>query len=152
MTYAMANDFGRAGLSGAVGLAASNLFYGESFGNSLPLLGLSLPAPVLVGGCAAGASLITDAAHRYVLPHIPGNEKYANIESAALGIAASGLSTALLLRYAAGGNEESFGQAFLLGAGSLRGGDLCGEQAAVQSRQHQPVLISKRKQPRTHTP
>jgi hypothetical protein len=37
-----------------------------------------------------GSSFVAELVHKYILPHIPGNEKYLTIESMVLSIASSG--------------------------------------------------------------
>jgi hypothetical protein len=51
-------------------------------GARYPLWGLGL-------GLGVASSFIAEVTHNYVLPHIPGNEKYMTIESMVLSVASS---------------------------------------------------------------
>lgn len=85
-------------------------------------LGVELPVPVAIGASNAVASVAADLSLEYVLPHIPGNDKYSYLESAALGLGVAGAGTAYIL------NREQLGSyttmnAALLGAAAYAGGD-----------------------------
>ncbi len=76
----------KAALTGAIATAASFLLVGDgpaSFG------GISIPSSLALGLGAAGGSVVGDLAHQYVLPHIPQDQKYLGIESAAISIGAA---------------------------------------------------------------
>lgn len=118
----------KAGITGAVAGVGSMVFHGESVGMSIPIGSqLNLPAPVLVGAAAGLGSVAADAAHYWILPHIPGNQKYANLESAALGFATAGVGTMVTLNYLGGAGEKSM-DAFLLGGASAVAGDYITEK------------------------
>jgi hypothetical protein len=70
-------------------------------------------------GAAAG-SLSADLAHKYLIPHIPANQKYEKAEFAAISVVASGLGTYLVSNLI-GGAKISL--AIALGAGSYISGD-----------------------------
>ena len=105
-------------MTGAVAAAASYLLLGEN--RSMPIAGRDVPVliPVFAGGMAG--SVLADTAHRWVLPMIPGNEKYAKAESAALGILSSGAGTAIALSFVGTPNIPA---TFALGAGSYVASD-----------------------------
>lgn len=65
----------------------------------------------------AGGSLSAEAVHQWVLPNIPGNEKYSHLESTLLNVVTSGGVSTFLLG-ANGGRSDMYMNAFLLGAGS----------------------------------
>lgn len=56
---------------------------------SIDLAGMSVPQAAAIGLGAAGGSIAGDLAHKYILPHIPQNEKYLGVESAAVSITAA---------------------------------------------------------------
>ena len=105
-------------MTGAVAAAASYLLMGEN--RSMEIAGRSVPVlvPVFAGGMAG--SVLADTAHRWILPMIPGNEKYAKAESAALGIISSGAGTAFALSLLGSAN---FVPTFALGAASYVASD-----------------------------
>jgi hypothetical protein len=107
-------------MAGAISGGAAYFLFGES-GNS-QILGIDLPNPVVIGGANMAASVGADLAHEYLLPHIPGNQKFAAAESAALGIGISGFGTAWLLNRE-GLTPGTFFNGFALGAGSYVAAD-----------------------------
>ena len=73
----------KSALTGALAAAAASFLIP---GGSGTIAGMQIPGAVGVGlGCAAG-SITGDLAHKYVLPHIPQNQKYINAESAAVSV------------------------------------------------------------------
>ena len=88
--------------AGGTGLAAAVVLWLLGERDSVEVMGQSLPIVIPLGaGCAVG-SLSADIAHQYVLPLIPHNEKYQQMEATALSVAASGAGTtiaALLLGF-----------------------------------------------------
>ena len=111
----------RALICGGLAAAGSYMIYGER-GTSYTM-GFNIPNAALIGGTVAVSSLGTDMATNYILPDIPGNQKYSTIEGTALAIAASGGITMLGMSYGLSANRESTGQQILLGAGSYILGD-----------------------------
>lgn len=107
-------------MAGAISGGASYFLFGET--GSSDLFGLQLPNPVVIGGANMAASVAADVAHEYVLPHIPGNQKFAAAESAALGLGISGFGTAWLLNKE-GLTPGTFFNGFALGAGSYAAAD-----------------------------
>lgn len=57
--------------------------------DSVSIAGMAVPQAAAIGLGAAGGSIAGDLAHKYVLPHIPQNEKYLGVESAAVSVAAA---------------------------------------------------------------
>ena len=107
-------------ITGAIAGTASSLIFNQ--GGSAEILGMTLPTNMAVGVANGASSLAADYAHEYILPSIPGNQKYATLESAALGLGVAGGGTAWIL------NSDNIGSAttmnaFLLGAGSYAAGD-----------------------------
>ena len=88
--------------SAGTGLAAVVVLWLLGERDSVQVMGQSLPVVIPLGaGCAVG-SLSADIAHAYVLPMIPHNEKWADMEGSALSVAGSGAGTsvaALLLGF-----------------------------------------------------
>lgn len=109
-------------ITGAIAAGGSMAIFGESLNNSQQVLGFNLPVPIAVGAGAAVGSVAADVAHQYILPHIPGNKKFATLESAGLGIVVSGGATMWAID-SMGGVSERGTDAFLLGAGSYVLGD-----------------------------
>jgi hypothetical protein len=107
-------------ISGAIAGTAASMLFGES-GDTI-LFGQNIPIPWAIGIANAGSSVLADYSHDYIFPMIPATSKYANLETAALGIGVSGGASAYFL------NAENVGSAstlnsFLLGAGSYAAAD-----------------------------
>ena len=71
---------------GIAAIALPQLSGGSEYiynGKRYPLWGLGM-------ALGFGSSFVAEMAHRYILPHIPGNEKYMTIESMVLSLASSG--------------------------------------------------------------
>ena len=64
--------------------------------SQINLLGMQTPSAVAIGLSAGVGSIAADGIHQYVLPLIPANEKYQNVEAAALGIFSSSAATAIV--------------------------------------------------------
>lgn len=107
-------------MAGAISGSAAYFLFSET--GSSDVFGIQLPNPVVIGGANMAASVAADVAHEYVLPHIPGNQKFAAAESAALGLGISGFGTAWLLNRE-GINPGTFFNGFALGAGSYAAAD-----------------------------
>jgi len=104
------------GVYGTVGSIAM----GESMSSTASLFGMYVPGPIAIGATTSVGSITADIAHYYVLPWIPGQEKFSTIEGAAVGIAASGFGT----MYAQSTYTGTFSkQGFLLGAAAYLAGD-----------------------------
>jgi hypothetical protein len=58
-------------------------------GGSVNVAGMSVPQAAAIGLGAASGSIAGDLAHKYVLPHIPQNEKYVEAESAVVSVGAA---------------------------------------------------------------
>jgi hypothetical protein len=61
--------------------------------DSISVAGIKLPESVAISLGAAAGSLSADLAHKYIMPHIPTNQKYEKAEFAAISVSASGLGT-----------------------------------------------------------
>lgn len=114
----------KAGVSAAFGAAGSYFLLGETA--SVPVGGVNVPSPVLVGGACGAGSVAADLAHMYVLPNIPQNEKFVKMESAALGLAASGLGTYGVMRLS--GATSGGPTAVAIGAASFLAADYTSEK------------------------
>lgn len=110
----------RAAVTGGVGLLGS-LVMGDQFSRSVNVGPLALPAPVAVGAAVAASSVAADISRNYVLPWIPGNEKFATMEGTALGLGVAGVSSALLM--GSTGSAQPFLYRAAVGAGSYAAGD-----------------------------
>lgn len=108
-------DFIKAAVCGATGGLASYLFLGESAGTvPLPFVKIQVPSSVAIGSACAGASLISDLSHDYVLPHINKSQKLSSVESSLLQIGTSGAATAGLLIYGSGAPMSNLPTMFML--------------------------------------
>ena len=76
--------FGRAACSGAFAGGATRMFYGS--GLSADYMGRPVPLYAVGGVCGAGASMLSDGVHRFVLPHISNELKLD--DAAGVGLAA----------------------------------------------------------------
>lgn len=76
----------KAALTAAIAGVAATFLLSEG---SASIAGMSVPQSVAIGLGAATGSVAGDLAHKYVLPHIPQNQKYMGAESAAVSIVAS---------------------------------------------------------------
>ena len=85
---------------GAVaGIGASYLLGNEP----IPALGGNWSPAMLIGGAAAGGSVVSGLTHNYVLKLIPGNSaKYAAMENMVLGPVLTGASTYGIMALATG--------------------------------------------------
>lgn len=74
----------KAGIQGA-SLGLLTKFMEPNAKINLPMIGRSVPLYVVSGIAGVSASVLSDIAHSYVLPHIPVLQKYNQQESAILG-------------------------------------------------------------------
>lgn len=109
----------KAALSGGVAYVAGMVF-GED--GQTQIFGQNVSMPTALAGSTALGSVAADVAHDYVLPYIPGNDKFNNAESAVLGLGISGGTAAWLLNEGNVINQPAF-NTFLLGAGSYAAGE-----------------------------
>jgi hypothetical protein len=58
--------------------------------------GIKLPGSVAMSLGAATGFLSADLVHKYIMPHIPANQKYEKTEFAAISVATLGLGLSLL--------------------------------------------------------
>jgi hypothetical protein len=108
------------GAAAGVLAAIAGLLLSKDKNASIYVASISVPGPVALGvGASAGAS-IKDLAHKYLMPHIPANQKYKKAESAAICIASAGLGTYLVSNMLSG---AEMGPAIALGAGSYISSD-----------------------------
>lgn len=103
-------------LTGAVNGLTSFILFGNQ---DVSIMGMSIPSYIASGLGGVGSSVAADVAHNYLMPHIPVNQKYDALESAALGIGISGATNYLLL--APAGVDPMLG--FALGAGTYVASD-----------------------------
>ena len=111
----------KAGIAGLIGVSGS-LAMGENFANTASLGPLNMTAPLMVSVATASASVVADVAHCYVLSNIPMDQKWNNLESAAIGVAVSGLGTVAVLKLAGAANRSMLG-GVALGGASFMGAD-----------------------------
>ena len=109
-------DWTKAGLTAVIGSLGSVLM-GEK-DTSVNLFNVNVPAPVAIGIVVGGASIGSELAHDYILPHIPKNERFVNLESSALAVGTAGGLTTAILTYA-GAPRENWAKSFMLGGGSV---------------------------------
>jgi hypothetical protein len=103
--------------TGAIAALASMLLFEEK---SLYVAGMQVPGSVAMGLGAAAGSLSADLAHKYIMPHIPANQKYEKAEFAAISIIASGAGTFAVSNLL---GSAPMVPTFALGAGSYISGD-----------------------------
>lgn len=104
---------------GATAAVASMLLFGEL--RNIEMFGQSIPAFVPIALGTGLGSIATDLTHDYLLAHIPGNQKFQMLESSALALGISGLTTYLVLSNI-GGGEVRMLPTIALGAGSYVAG------------------------------
>lgn len=116
------DDLMKAVTCGAVAGVASHLFLtpGQV---KFPFMNFQMHTSIVVGSAVAGASLISDFMHDMILPHINKSQKLTNIESALLNIAVAGGATGAILIYGSGASVSGLPMSFMLGAGSVVGGN-----------------------------
>lgn len=110
----------RAAVTGGVATVGS-LLMGDSLSQSVNLGPLSIPAPLGVGASVAASSVAADISRNYILPSLPGNAKYADLEGTALGLGIAGASSAYLLSSI--GSRQPWLIRAAMGAGSYAAGD-----------------------------
>ena len=115
-------DLMKAFTCGVVGGVASHVFLGRQQ-VKFPFMNFQMHSSIVVGTAVAGASLISDFMHDMILPHINKNQKLTNIESALLNITTAGLGTAGILIYGTNAPMQTLPLSFVVGAGSVIGGD-----------------------------
>jgi hypothetical protein len=76
--------------TGMIAALASMLLFEN---DSISVAGIKLPGLVAMGLGAATRSLSADLVHKYIIPHIPTNQKYEKAEFAVISIATSDLGT-----------------------------------------------------------
>jgi hypothetical protein len=103
--------------TGAIAALAGMLLFEDK---ALVIAGMRVPGSVAMGLGAAAGSLSADLAHKYVMPHIPANQKYEKAEFAIISVAASGLGTFAVSNLI---GSAPMVPAFALGAGSYISGD-----------------------------
>lgn len=117
------DDLVKAAVCGTTGALGAYIFLGETAGSArVPFTNLQLPTAAVAGVACAGASVVSDVAHDFVLPHINKSDKLTTVESSLLQIGTSGLATSGLLIYGSGAPASNFMNCFALGAGSAIGG------------------------------
>lgn len=85
----------KAAFNGAAMGIGSILLFGDG---NVNLLNMNVPSYVPVGLAGVASSLVGDAAHDYILPHIPQSEKLMNAESLGLNFITSGAAFSLALK------------------------------------------------------
>lgn len=85
-------------LAGSIAAATSYFVFDED--GDLPILGMKVPGWAGIGGVVFGSLLIGNVAGNWVLPYIPGNVKFANMEKLLVVPVATGASTAALMYFA----------------------------------------------------
>lgn len=82
----------KAAITGAIAGVASYFLLDNG---DISVMGRMMPSAVPVAAGVAAGSVAGDLAHIYVLPHIPQNQKYVALESAAVSVAAAGAGSYL---------------------------------------------------------
>jgi hypothetical protein len=103
--------------TGAIAALAGMLIFKDE---GIYVAGTKLPGSVAMGLGAPTGSLSADLVHKYIMPHIPANQKYEKAEFAVFSVAASGLGTFAVSNLL--GNAP-VAHAFALGTGSYISGD-----------------------------
>jgi hypothetical protein len=103
--------------TGAIAALAVMLLFEDK---TLSVAGIKLPGSVTMGLGATTVFLSADLAHKYIMPHIPANQKYEKAEFAAILIIASGAGTFAVSNLNGG---SLMAPSFAIGAGSYISGD-----------------------------
>jgi len=127
----------KAVLAGVASAVVGTVYFGNG---SVPVMGWNMPVYVPLAGSAAVGSVLSDVSHDYILNHIPKNEKYINIESAALGVAVSGAGSLASLALTLPLAQGSYLPAFAIGAGSYVGADYLMHNVLEDSKTHQLIF------------
>lgn len=105
--------------------AAGVAYFGMGEKGNVPFYGTTINGAIGVFGAVGTASLIGEYLKNYLLPYIPSNSNYAELEATLINPVLTGVSSAALFRLAAMQPIDglslpppSLGRTFLLGAGS----------------------------------
>lgn len=109
----------KAAITGGVAYMAGT-FFGEQ--GQTQLGGFTISLPTALAATTAVGSVAADVSHDYILPYIPGNDRFANPESAILGLGVAGGASAYLLNEGNVLNGPGL-NTFMLGAGSYAAGE-----------------------------
>lgn len=109
------------GLTGALTVMAIEQFTGAT-AKPVKLLGGNIPFSVAAGLGSGLAAFGAEAAHNFLLPHIPHNERYAKLESLLLEPFLAGGLTILAVALADGGFKRTFVPLFGVGAAAAAAG------------------------------
>lgn len=100
---------------GGVSAIGMIFYFGET--DSVRFFGMTLPAPLVSFGVGAVSSSAADLAHKFILPHIPGNQRYSAIESAVLSPVVNGVSQLVVFGPLTSSiPSDQYMSAFMLGA------------------------------------
>lgn len=80
---------------GAVSALAASFLLADT--SSVRAFGMSLSPVTMVFVATAGASVVSEIAHQYILPEIPGNQKFAHFESMIYAPIVNGVTLVILL-------------------------------------------------------
>jgi len=136
MSQEFKDDLIKAGLSAGIAGVGSYLFLGEANGQTnLPFISYSVPTSLAIGTAVGGASLVSNMAHDYVLPHInkSAKSKLTNVESALLQIGTAGAATSIILVYGSNMPPSNLSTSFLVGSASAIAGEYVGDVALGKS-------------------
>lgn len=86
----LASQFMKPALNGVVQFVASKAMGSDNY--SIDLLGMNLSLPIVYAGVGVANEFLVELGHNWILPHIPGNKKFAQTESMMLAPALGALS------------------------------------------------------------
>jgi len=103
------------------GAVNAGIFYMQTkdLGSSLTVGGMQIPSYVVAAVVGAGASMISDMAHEYILPSVSGSQRMQSLEGALLGPTVAALSNAAAFSSIGALNDSfNFKTAAMIGAAS----------------------------------
>ncbi len=109
----------KAGLSGVVAGVGSSILFGN--GNA-DFFGVSLSAPVVVGGAVGLGSAVSDLVSENIIENMDIAQNVKTLEATAVRVGVCGAASSLILM-GNGMPVSNLSQSFLLGAGSKLAGD-----------------------------
>lgn len=108
-------------LTGAVSAVGSIVLFGET--EQANLMGISLPAYLIVGGASAAGSWVSDVFSDNVIRMLPQANEWKHVESLAVRLGLAGGASALALKFTTGMPDSNLIKSFGLGAASKAAGE-----------------------------
>lgn len=120
-------------LKPAVNGLVTALAMSQVAGKEINVFGSYVPSYYVTGAVGALSSVVGEMAHRFILPHLSPNEKFAQVESSILSPAVAGAAQVGVLEMLAPGSAQSVGftKVFAIGAGAEIVGQYAWEQTLM---------------------